>query len=81
MESKDEKIMMLEESNQTLQARLEEAVIECEEKSKYIVELEYKAEILLEKIEKAEKNVTELEVITIAKKKKLNPPKLTMKIL
>ena len=57
---------MLEESNQTLKASIEESVIECEEKSKYIDELEYN---LLEKLEKAEKNVTKLEVMNIKKEK------------
>ena len=55
-ESQDEKVKMLEESNQRLKANFEELVIECKENTKYIHDIEDKNEILLEKLEKAEKN-------------------------
>ena len=53
-ESSDDKVKILQKINQSLNANLEEAILEAEENSKTIYELNEKADILLEKLELSE---------------------------
>ena len=53
-ESSDDKVKILQKINQSLNANLEEAILEAEENSKTIYELKEKADILLEKLELSE---------------------------
>ena len=53
-ESTDDKVKKMEKVNQSLNANLEEAILELEENSKTIYELNKKVDILLEKLELSE---------------------------
>ena len=81
LEQKDDRVQLLKESNQNLKDNLEEAVIECEENTEYISELEEKNKVLLDKLELSEKKIIELEKINALKEVEVEPTKARNNLL
>ena len=70
-ESSEDKVNKLEKMNQSLNANLEEAVLECEEKTEIIDELKDKVDILLEKLEKSEQAIDKMHAANAVKESEI----------